>query len=534
MTATATRPETEDDFGDHAAPTTGALPSVLGTGDHKLVGLLFLGTGLLFLIVSLVAGLVVAFERLDPAVADVVSNPTDVLQLLALERFGLLFLGVLPMFVGLGLYLTPLQVGAPTIAFPRAAAAGLWTWLIGAALQLASFGINGGPWGGEPDGVDLWASSTILLLGGLLLAIVCVVTTVVAHRAPGMSLRRVPLLSWSMLVAGSIWLASIPVLLGDLVLILVDHSNGRLAFGLNMELWGQVSWVLLAPTILMVTVPVLGVAADIIPVHAGARQRFHDGVLLAIAAFGVLTFGAWARPMLATDPLTEEVLYQGVAITLLLPLLLLIGAWGNTVFKGRLNLSGPMVASILGVALIGALALVGIAIAIPQTELAGTAAVDGVATAALLAAVVGVIAALGHWSPKLFGRFVADGAVKASSTLVFLGAVVVLAAEVVAGAYDHPALGAGPIESLRDTAEAMGAVVLGGYGIATLGVLLAALAMLTSTLGNGDDAEDDPWGGHTLEWATASPPPPENFVEVPMVTSAAPMLDARAPEEDAS
>lgn len=531
MTATATRPETEEHLGDHAAPSTGNLPSFLGTGDHKLVGLMFLGTGLLLLVLSLVAGLVVGVERLDPTSVDLLTNDSDVLQIFSLERFGLLFLGVLPMFVGLGLFLTPLQVGAPTAAFPRAAAAGLWTWLLGSMLQLSSYGINGGPWGGEPDGVDLWAASTILLLAGLLLATVSVVTTVVAHRAPGMSLRRVPLLSWSMLVAGSIWLATIPVLMGDLLLVLVDHSNGRLGFGLNTELWGQVGWVLLAPSVLMLVVPVLGIAADIIPVHAGARQRFHEGVMLAIGAFGVLAFGAWARPMLSPEPVTGEILYQATAMLVLLPLLLLAGSWFDTFRQGRLRLSGPVVASLLSITLVEAVVVAGIAIAIPQTELAGTTAVNGIATATVLAAVLGAVAALGHWSPKLFGRAVPDGAIKAAALLIFLGALVALGGEIVAGAYDQGALAGG---ELRDTAEAMGAVVLGGYAAATVGVLLATLALMASTLGTGDPAADDPWSGHTLEWATSSPPPVGNFVDVPMVTSAAPLLDARTPDEEGS
>lgn len=531
MTATATRPATAGSTTDHdevAAPTQ----SILGTADHKTVGLLFLGTGLLYLVVSLVAGLVVGFERLDPSTADLLTNDTDVLQVFALSQLGLLLLGVLPMLLGLALYLVPLQVGAPAIAFPRAAAAALWTWLLGSAMQLASFGINGGPWGGEPDGVELWATSTFLLILGLLLATVCVVTTVVAHRAPGMTLRRTPLLSWSMLVAGAIWLATLPVLLGDLLLIAIDHANGRLAFGLNTEMWGQVSWVLLAPAVLMATIPVLGIAGDVIPVHAKARQRFHDGVLVAIGGFGILTFGAWSRPLLASEPVDDSVLYQGMAMLAALPLLLALGAWIDTFRQGSLRLTGPVLASLLAV--LGLLDVVGtgIAIAIPQTELAGTTAVNGVAGAALLIGVLGVLAALGHWSPKLFGRSVPDGAVKLGAVLVTAGAVAVLSGELVAGLYDQGPLPVGA--DLRDTAEAMAVVVLAGWALATLGVVVVAAALLTATLGEGEPADDDPWGGHTLEWATTSPPPPHNFAEVPLVTSAAPLLDASSPEEDAS
>lgn len=533
MTATATRPAAETtDHVDAAHENTNARATILGTADHKLIGLLFIGTGLLFLLVSLVTGVLIGVERLDQSTASVLENTTDVLQLYAMERFGLLFLGVIPIFVGLGLYLAPLQVGASTVAFPRAAAAALWAWLLGSGLQLASFGINGGPWGGEPEGVDLWASSTLLLLGALLLASVCIVTTVIGHRAPGMTLRRVPLLSWSLVVAGSIWLVTLPVLMSDLLLILADHANGRLTFGLNSALWGQVHWVLLAPSILMVAIPVLGIAADAIPVHARAPQRWHAGVTTAISAFGILTFGAWARPLLADGPVTEEPLYLVMAALAFLPLLLVFGAFGDTFRQGSIRFNAPVVASLLGLLLLGAALTASVAVAIKQTELAGTTALNGITTAVALTAVLGIIAALGHWSPKLLGRTMPDGGLSISALLVFVGGLTVLAGEVVAGAYDHPLL---PMSGeLRDTAEAMGIVVLAGTVAATAGVALTALTLLTVALSNREPAGDDPWEGYTLEWATTSPPAEGNFAEVPMVASATPLLDARAPEEDAS
>ena len=121
---------------------------MLGTGDHKTIGRLWIGSALLFLLVTVVTGALVGFERIDPALADVLGG--DALKVLAGYRISSLFLVAIPLFLGIATFVTPLQVGAPTIAFPRAAAAAMWTWMLGSGLVLASLALGGGPQGDEP------------------------------------------------------------------------------------------------------------------------------------------------------------------------------------------------------------------------------------------------------------------------------------------------------------------------------------------------------------------------------------------------
>lgn len=534
MTATATRPPTETEYGS-AAPSTQAsgLSRLLASGDHKVIGALYGLGGLVFLITSLVVGLVAGAERVDPDKLHFLSNKAEVIQLFSLERFGLLFLGVLPLVLGLAIYLVPLQVGSPSLAMPRAANASFWGWLLGVGLQLGAFGINGGPWGGEPDGVDLWASATVLILVALIVGFACVATTVVAHRPPGMSLNRVPAFSWSMLVAGSMWILTLPVLAGELVLILIDRSNGSLLFGTDPEtIWAQVMWVLMAPTVLLLAVPTLGIGSDVIAVNAGVRQRGYSDVLLATASFGILGFGAWARPMLADGNIQQEPLYQAMAVLAIFPVLLILGAWLDTLHRGKLALTAPVVASLFGALLLLATLGVGLAFVVPDTGLAGTTAMNGVTTAAVLVGVLGVIAGVAHWAPKFMGRKVSDAAMKLSALLVFGGGAVALAADTLAGAYDQPlTLFTGEVRSM---AEIAGGYVFGGAAAATAGVLLMLLAVAKARLGSAEPVGDDPWGGQTLEWATSSPPPAFNFAQIPMVTSPTPLLDSRSPEEAGS
>ncbi len=132
--------------------------------------------------------------------------------------------------LGLGLVVVPLQIGAKTVAFPRAAAASYWGLLITGGLVIASYVMNGGPGGGSSTGVDLWALAMIGVVVSLLLATLCLVTTVLGLRAPGMTLNRTPLFSWSMLAAGGVWLLSLPILAAALLLVYTGHHFAGRSF----------------------------------------------------------------------------------------------------------------------------------------------------------------------------------------------------------------------------------------------------------------------------------------------------------------
>lgn len=266
MAVTETPPETVDASAPTAAPSPRVEPSglaaVLGSGDHKVVGRLYIVTSLVFGLAAVVLGALFAFEGIEPTTLEVFSSGS-VYQLFTLFRIGTVFLVAFPLVIGVALAVVPLQVGASTVAFPRAAAASYWAWLVGSVLVIAAYAIDGGPGGGSRTGVNLFLAAMVLVVVAILVAALCLATTVIALRTTGLRLSRIPLYSWSVGVAAVMWLLTLPVLVASLVLAYVDHRHAGGVLGGNAAIFGRFAWVLRNPQIYVVAIPVLGFAADV-------------------------------------------------------------------------------------------------------------------------------------------------------------------------------------------------------------------------------------------------------------------------------
>ena len=192
MTITENRPEVEAAEATPPARRPVAAPSGLAgwvmTADHKRIGRMYISVSLVGVAAALVVGALLAVERVDSAGTQIVELDA-VVQLLSLYRYGLVFVGVLPLLLGLAIAIVPLQVGAYRIAFGRAAALSFWGWLIGSGLMIAAYAANGGPGGGNSEAVDLYLLSLALVVVSLLLGAVCVVTTALTLRTAGHDAR---------------------------------------------------------------------------------------------------------------------------------------------------------------------------------------------------------------------------------------------------------------------------------------------------------------------------------------------------------
>jgi heme/copper-type cytochrome/quinol oxidase subunit 1 len=525
------------------APPTG-LAALVGSGDPRTVGKLFVGTSLLFLLVSGVAGLLVGFELIDLDQTDNVLANDVFQQVVTLHSVTGLFLVVLPLLLGLATAVVPLQVGASTVAFPRASAAAYWTYLVAGGLIMAAYAVNGGPFGGDDSGVVLFIAAFVVLLVALCVATVSVVTTVLTLRAPGMTLRRTPLFSWSMVVAGTIWLLTLPVLAGNLVLAYLDFTHGQQFLGGAAGLYGHIEWAFWQPTLYAFAIPALGIVADVVPVFAQRRLKMHRFAMGLIGAFGVLSFGAWAQSgvALVPDAQTRPWLYDSPAAatpwviasgSILLVLLLLVGLWASTMNAGRTKLASPLVfaqcAALLLLVGIGA----GLLTVIEGLDLADTTWMTAQSYAVLIGTIVAALGGIAFWAPKLYGRLLPEALGRLTATLLVLGTLVLAVPYAIAGFFDEPRpLAAAAATDLDDksTVEVLNLAAAIGGVIVVLGVLLAVLALLRagfSRVSAADAPGDDPWAGHTLEWTTSSPPPVGNFASLLEVTSEAPLYDAR-------
>jgi cytochrome c oxidase subunit 1 len=539
MALTETRPETIADAPAVPLRPASTVDGLLGTGDHKVVGRMFLGLGAFFLLAGLATATVAALAG-SGSDALVVDGVDYLPQVWSLGRDLILFGGLVPMLVGLGLYLVPLQVGAPSLAFPRGAAAALWTWLLGTGLVTLAYIFNGGPGGGRRDFVVLWAAALAMTLGGLAWAMVCIAITALSARTRGMTLERAPLTTWSFLVFSLVGLLSLPVLMAELLLAYMRIRYFHLPISESAQLSAVADGINLAPSIYWLGIPILGMAVDIIGAHTGHPVRMHRAIMGSIGLLGVLSFGVDLVGMASVRPIDFDnaVLVLGLAVAVL-PVLATLAMAGDSIRSGsfvpRASMVGALVSGLLLLAatVVSLLGLVKPVMGFLDTLapdsidmtntliLNGTRFHEGIRALVIGAVVCGLVAAVHHWSIKLGGRRMADPLAFLAVLAAAGGSVLWAIGEVAAGFDDQPWLPA------RATDDVIGLVVL---SVAGAGLVAAAAAVLLAGLlpvimGRRSAADEVPWAGLTLEWATDSPPAVGNFPSSPIVTSAAPLAD---------
>jgi cytochrome c oxidase subunit I len=526
MAMTETRPAPESATSVVAAlvppPERAGLAGWLTTSDHKQIGRLYVVTALVLGIVTAVVGTILAAEATSEGFDIVDANVF--LQLFTLHQEAAVWLFAVPLLLGLATFIVPMQIGSPEIAFPRGAATAYWTYLVGAGLLLGAYAADGGPAGTEGAAVDLHLLALAALTVALSLGSLCVITTVLTLRAPGMSLVRVPAFSWSVVVAGGLTLLSTPVLLARVIVLFVTHHFGG---DYGIADYGGLDWAYSVPQLYLVAVPAAGVVLDVVPVLARNRMRRHEGVLVVLSLLGIVSIGAWAQVPSTFD----QFLYVALGLVAVVPALAMVGLVGDTLRGGQpalkaslLFAGGSALLLLLGTGT-GALS------AIDGLDLRGT--VWEAATFHLVvfgAAGLGALGGLWWWAPKLYGSALPEGAGVLSFLAVFGGTLAVAAAGLVNGLTEDVPLASG---GSPDSIAALDLLAVAGSGLLVLG-LLVALAVVVRTSLRATSGPADPWGGHTLEWATASPPVATNFaVPVGTVTSATPLLDGLLLEKEA-
>lgn len=524
MAITDTRPPAAADqaASAHGATEPGGLAGLLGTGDHKALGRLYIGFSLFFGVLALLGA---AVARLDAVAEDVLGDDTAY-QLFTGSELSLAFLVAIPFFVGLGLYVTPLQVGAASVAFPRAAALSLWTWLAGSITMLVAWAFDGGPGGTSQNMVDLSYLSLVVVVVALLLAAVSIATTVVAMRTDGMSLDLVPMFSWGMLVAAGAWLLTLPVLVANAVIAYLNSHNGQIAFtAVGDDPWLTLGWAILLPSVYVCAIPLLGAVGDIVPTLAGVRQTHRGVVMVGIGAVGALSLGAWAQPAQGGEVWAEP-LFVIVSLAVVLGVFACLGPWTITLARGTTKLTSGLAIGIAAVAVLLVATLAGALFSIEPFQVQSVtvpglglpAGALGQSNLVFGAAITGALAAVWFWGPKITGRKLNEGLGKLVALLGLVGSIAWGAAPVIESFQNR-------ISGIEDVVDALTVVSVGGALLLALAVLIGAVGLLGAT--KGEHAADDPWGtGQTLEWATASPPPRGNFGTLAPVRSPEPLLDA--------
>jgi heme/copper-type cytochrome/quinol oxidase subunit 1 len=499
--------------------------------DHKRIGRMFMGTALLVLLATAVIGALLGFERVD-ATADAFDSGA-LPQLFWLYRIGLTLGAVVPLGLGLAIAVVPLQLGARALAFPRVAAMGFFTWLVGIGLVIGSIVANGGPAGGDSDMVDLFLGGLVLTAVGLTAAAGSLAVSVLTTRAPGMNMRRVPLFAWSALVQSLGLVLAMPVLVGTTVLVWVDHAYSRSTFGGNLGVGSWIGFAFTQPATILYAVPVAGLVLDAAATATRRRPAMRGLGLIGIGLVSTGFLGGVAQvdaplPRDIVDKTFGEALEDIVpwAVLHLLPLLggvVVLAALG-AILRNRPRVFAPMVFGVLALLMLLAGIAGNVLYQIGDAQLTGTVFEEGVWVYLSYATVLAVMGGVVYWGPKLWGRTIDAKKAIPLALLGTLGTVLASLPYYVAGFAKQPG---GVTQFDYDGPQDLWNALAGiGHALVALTVL-AFVGLAISSFRSGPLAGDDPFDGQTLEWATTSPAPPGNFVDVHAIASAEPLLDLK-------
>ncbi|HKQ26987.1 MAG TPA: cytochrome c oxidase subunit I [Burkholderiales bacterium] len=525
------------------------LLGVFAAINHKTIALRYIVTAFGFFVA---AGILAVLMRLQ------LSRPENTLigpdlynQIFTMHGTTMMFLFAVPVMEAMAVYLVPLMVGARSIAFPRMNVFSYWIYLFGGLMLWVAFLLDIGPDAGwfsyvplaGPEHapgkrVDFWAQMiTFTELSGLLVAVE-VIATVFKMRAPGMTLARVPLFVWAMLVTAFMILFAMPAVMFASTALILDRLVGthfyNPAEGGDAVLWQHLFWFFGHPEVYFIFIPGLAFLSTIIPTFSRRTIFGYPAMVLALIATAFLAFGLWVHHMFAVNlPELGKSFFTAASMLIAIPTAIQIFCWIATMWTGRLIFRTPLLFTLAFFFILLAGGLTGIMVAsVPlDLQLHDTYFVVAHLHYVLLGgAVFPLFGAWYYWFPKFTGRMMSERLGKWQFWLFLIGFNVAF--------YPMHHLGLqGMPRRVYTYPDSMG---WGGLNlVATLGGVMIVISVLLFIINvvlsrrRGPIAGDNPWFASTLEWATSSPPPAYNFDKMPIVRGRDPLWsEAPVPESE--
>jgi len=555
--------------------TQSAIGSWVTTTDHKKIGVMYIYTAFFFFLFAGVLALLIRTQLAVPN--NTFLSPEAYDQVFTMHATIMIFLFMMPIWTGFGNYLVPLMVGARDMAFPRINALGYWLFLIGGIVLSSSFIFNSAPnagWfsyaplteatptcltqamgtvqqqtaaaalaaanGGQGcfspgSNPDFWIVGLSILGIASVTGAINFVVTILRMRAPGMTINRMPLFTWMTIVTSFLLIFAMPSLTVASFLLLFDRHLGthfyQASAGGDPLLWQHLFWSFGHPEVYILILPAFGIASEVLPVFSGKPIFGYTFVAWSGVAIGFLSFTVWAHHMFAVGlPVVAQAFFASTSALIAIPTGIKVFNWLATIWRGRLRFTTAMLFALAFVAQFVVGGLSGVAVAVVPVDYQVTDSYFIVAHlhyVLMAGSTFALFAGMYYWFPKMSGRLLDERLGKLHFWLFAIGTNLTFFPMHILGLlgmprriYTYPP---GLGWSQLNFASSCGAIIIAA------GVIVL-VANWFVTIRRPATATTDPWDAYTLEWMTTSPPPPENFVEIPVVRSARPLWDLKHPD----
>ncbi|WP_019630887.1 cytochrome c oxidase subunit I [Actinomadura atramentaria] len=519
----------------------------MSSTDHKVIGYLYLITSFVMFLIGGVLALLMRVELFKPGL-QVLSNE-QFNQLFTMHGTIMLLMFATPLFIGFGNVIVPLQIGAPDVAFPRMNMLAYWLFLFGSIIVIAGFLTPGGAasfgWFAYSPlsdsvrspgiGGDMWVMGLAMSGFGTIMGGVNFITTILCMRAPGMTMFRMPIFTWNILLTSILVLLAFPVLAAALLALEADRKFGAHVFDASHGgalLWQHLFWFFGHPEVYIIALPFFGIVTEILPVFSRKPIFGYVGLVFATISIAGLSITVWAHHMFVTGQVLLP-FFSFMTFLIAVPTGVKFFNWVGTIWRGQLTFESPMLWSIgfLVTFLFGG--LTGVILASPPMDFQLSDSYFVVAHFHYVVfgtVVFAMFAGFYFWWPKFTGKMLNDRLGKFHFWLLFIGFHGTFLVQHWLGAEGMPRRYADYADQFTDLNK-----VSSIFSFVLACSLLPFIYNVYITAKKGKKVEvDDPWGyGGSLEWATSCPPPRHNFNSIPKIRSERPAFDLHHPHAGA-